>query len=83
MIKIIYSAKAGKQFLKLSKKQQEKILKKIKILKTNPFLGKKLKGEFKGLTSFKAWPYRIIYQVSKKQKAILLVVIEYRQSVYN
>ena len=81
-MKLAYSNKAKKQLLKLPKKEQIKILKRVRLLKNNLFLGKKLKGKFKGLFSFRVWPYRIIYQEIKKQKIIFVVTIEYRQSVY-
>jgi len=82
MINISYSKKAEKQFLKLPKNQQKKILKRTKILKQNPFSGKKLKGEFKGLLSLKAWPYRIIYQINKKTKTLFIITINHRQQAY-
>ena len=59
-----------------------KVLRKIGVLSDNPFIGKKLKGEFKGLISLKAWPYRIIYQIVKKEERINIITIEDRQSVY-
>lgn len=81
-MKIVYSAKAERQLQKLPKREQIKILKKIIILETEPFFGKKLKGKFKGLLSFKIWPYRVIYQLKKKLKTIFIVAIEHRQKVY-
>lgn len=77
-----YSKKAEKQFLKLPKSQQQKILKRTKILKNNPFSDKKLKGKFKGLLSLKTWPYRIIYQINKKAKTLFIITIDHRQQAY-
>ena len=81
-IKISYSTKAEKQFLKLPSSEQKKILKKTTVFKSNPLVGKKLVGEFTGLYSFKAWPYRIIYTFSHKNQTIYIVTIQHRQGVY-
>lgn len=81
-MKIIYSQKTQKNLLKIPKKKQAKVLKQIEYLEKNPFYGKKLKGKFVTLLSLKIWPYRIIYQVKKRNKNILIVTIEHRQKVY-
>ena len=82
-MKIAYSVKSKKQLLKLPKKEQIKILKKTSVLRNNPLSGKKLKGEFKGLFSFKFWPYRIIYYLDWNKKAVFIVTVRHRQSAYN
>ena len=48
----------------------------------DPFSGKKLEGELKGKYSVRAWPYRIIYQVYKKELLILVVDLGHRQGIY-
>jgi len=79
-VKIEFSNSAKKFFQKAKRSDQLKIAKKIEILKEDPLVGKKLKGEFEGKRSFKAWPFRIIYQVEKDITYIL--AIEHRQQVY-
>jgi len=81
-MKLIYSSKTEKDLKKLAKRELKKIFRKINALKKEPFLGKKLKGELKGLYSFKSWPYRIIYKIDKDAKIIYIVAIQHRQSVY-
>lgn len=77
-----YSETARKQFKKLPKDKQIKVLKKISKLKNDPDAGKKLKGVFKGLRSLKVWPYRIIYRYSSQDKLLFINVIQHRQQVY-
>jgi mRNA-degrading endonuclease RelE of RelBE toxin-antitoxin system len=77
-----YSVTALKQLKNLSKNDQVSILKNIETIKTEPLCGKKLKGIFKNLRSFKVWPYRIIYQFSDKENLVFVNAIQHRQSVY-
>jgi len=81
-MKTLYSQKASKQYKKLSSNNQKKIFHRITALKKQPLLGKKLKGQYKSLYSYRAWPYRLIYQYSKKQKTIIIVTIDHRQAAY-
>jgi len=46
----------------------------------NPFLGKKLKGEFEGLRSYRLGPFRIIYRFSKE--LVEIVYLDHRKDVY-
>ncbi|MEI6494562.1 MAG: type II toxin-antitoxin system RelE/ParE family toxin [bacterium] len=48
----------------------------------NPFDGKKLDGKHKDSYSARAWPYRIIYQIYKKELLILMIDCERRDKVY-
>jgi len=57
-------------------------LKKIEKLKNDPYIGKKLKGEFEGLRSLKVWPYRIIYRYLPQDKLFFINVVQHRQKVY-
>ena len=62
-MKLYLSLKAKKQLGKLPTSERRKIEKKFLNLSQDPFLGKKLSGEFKDCWSLKAWPYRVIYVV--------------------
>lgn len=79
----IYIAKKTKKGLdKISSNYQKKITDSILLLSKNPFLGKKLKGNLEGYYSLKIWPYRLIYQVDKKNKIVLILKIAHRQKAY-
>ena len=43
-------------------KWKEKVASAVEDLAVNPLLGKKLKGEFEGLSSFRLGSYRIIFR---------------------
>ncbi len=79
-MKIEYKPVVIKQLKKLPPSEKKKIIKKLKLLASDPKSGKSLKGEFESLYSFRAWPYRIIYRVNPK--SIVIFSIAHRQSVY-
>lgn len=81
-MKLQYSSRAQKDLTKLPRIKVRAILKKIELLPTSLFLGKKLGGKFKEFYSLKVWPYRVIYQINKWQKIIFIVTVEHRQGVY-
>lgn len=81
-MKVKYSPTALKQLSKLHKNKQLKALMQIEKLKTNPYAGKKLKGEFEGLYSLKVWPYRIIYRYFPAEKLLFINTIQHRQAAY-
>lgn len=81
-MKVEYSHTARKQIKKLLKSKRVKVLGIIEKLKNDPYAGKKLKGEFKGLRSLKVWPYRIIYRYLPQERLLFINVIEHRQKVY-
>lgn len=79
-MRLEYKPEAVKQIKKLPFSQKKKIIRKIEFLAQNPYIGKNLKGELVGLKSFRAWPYRIIYEIKDNYLIILSVV--HRQSAY-
>ncbi len=79
---IILEPSARKKLDKLPKKDQEKIKKVLESLQVSPYVGKKLSGELAGLYSVRAWPYRIMYAVIKKELIILVVDVGHRKEVY-
>lgn len=82
-MKVAFSKDAQKQYKRLPKSQQTKILKKLVGLEKNPNAGKKLEGELKGFRSLRAWPYRILYEINKTGQRIEVHKIAHRQGVYN
>lgn len=81
-MKVEFSDTASKQFKKLPKQKQQKVLDRIQKLKRDPYAGKKLKGVFEGLRSLKVWPYRIIYRYLPQDKLLFINVIQHRQKAY-
>ncbi len=81
-MKIVFSEKSKKQLKKLPKSEAKKIIKKIGNLSNSPYLGKKLEGKFWNDYSIRAWPYRILYTISKTEAKVTIIVIQHRQGVY-
>ncbi len=81
-MKVALSKDAQKQFKHLQKFQKIKIHKKLTELERNPYIGKRLEGELKGVYSLRAWPYRILYDVNQNKQIIEVHKIAHRQGVY-
>ena len=81
-MEVIITPQASKQYDQIPKTEQLKIKKKLLVLNQNPYDGKKLSGNFSGLRSLRAWPYRIIYYVDEKLKRVFVVTLAHRQGVY-
>jgi len=64
----------------LDKEVQVRILREINILKTNPYAGKPLRGEWKGIYSLRIGDYRVLYQIKKNE--VFLLVVGHRKRVY-
>ena len=79
---VILSQNAYTELIKLPKHDQQKIKKKLAVLLNEPALGKKLSGEFSGIRSLRAWPYRILYEIQDDKERIEVVKIAHRQGVY-
>lgn len=48
----------------------------------DPFFGKKLSGKQKGQYSVRVWPYRIIYEIHKRELIVFVIDIDHRGRVY-
>lgn len=79
-MKLEYKPQVLKQLKKLPLSEQRKIIKKLELLRGEPRVGKPLKGELEGLLSIRAWPYRIIYQITKS--SVIIYSVAHRQSAY-
>jgi mRNA interferase RelE/StbE len=64
----------------LDREIQVRILREINILKTNPYVGKPLRGEWKGIYSLRIENYRVLYQIKKNK--VFLLVVGHRKRVY-
>lgn len=79
---LFFKNTAVKSIDKLSTKDKHKVSVILETLKIDPFSGKKLAGEFKDLYSIRAWPYRIIYTIIKKELVVLVIDVAHRQGAY-
>ena len=85
MFDIVFVPEARKRFEKLSKTGKKKTQKAIELLAKNPFYGSnvsKLKGKYEGLYRYRTDPYRIVYEVDKDKKLIIILTIVRRSRAY-
>jgi mRNA-degrading endonuclease RelE of RelBE toxin-antitoxin system len=69
-----------KRLKNLDKDNQIRILRDLKILEEQPFVGKRLAGRLSEVMSFRVGEYRVIYQVS--EKIIIIRTVSHREQVY-
>jgi len=79
---VVLSKSAQREYERLPKNIQVKLKKKLKTLEANPYQAKKLTGDFKGLFSLRAWPYRILYEINGSEQRVEVLKIAHRQGVY-
>ena len=79
---IIIAGSAQKQIEKLNNVFQTKIRYALLQLADDPYIGKKLEGEYKGLWSYRVWPYRILYKIRKRELVVWVLKVGHRQGVY-
>jgi mRNA interferase RelE/StbE len=75
-----FTPRFSKNIKVLSKEAQIKIFREINVLKTYPYAGKPLRGDWKGVFSLRVGAYRVLYQV--KGKEVLLLIAGHRKHVY-
>jgi mRNA interferase RelE/StbE len=54
----------------------------IRILQTDPYVGKPLRGDLASKWSLRSGDYRVIYAINMDQKIILLYDVRHRKKVY-
>ena len=83
IFEVILASKAKKEFGKIPSRYKDKVALVLLELRHNPYLGKKLSGKLKNLYSLKVWPYRVIYQIVKRDLVVLVIRVGHRQYIYN
>jgi addiction module RelE/StbE family toxin len=79
---VLLAREAERNLAKIPKSHHRAIFAILTGLETEPFLGKPLKGQFKGYYSIRAWPYRIIYRIEKKKLIVYVLSIPHRKDAY-
>jgi mRNA interferase RelE/StbE len=80
---LLLKPKVQKELNKLTDRERSKIILILEDILRDPFSGKKLEGDLKNCYSSRAWPYRIIYEIRKKELVIVVIKIGHRQGVYS
>lgn len=77
---LVFTREFVKRLKNLDKDNQIRILRDLKILEEQPFVGKRLAGRLSEVMSFRVGEYRVIYQVS--EKIIIIRTVSHREQVY-
>ena len=80
--RLVIPKRVQKDLDKIKGKANIKIISALINLTKNPYLGKKLEGKYKKEWSYRIWPYRIIYQIRRRELVILIIRIAHRQGAY-
>lgn len=74
------SSRAEKALGKIEARFKNRLKEAIRELSENPLLGKKLKGEFEGLRSYRLGSFRIVFRSTRE--LLEVVYIDDRKDVY-
>lgn len=80
---LILSHKFDKEFSRLDKKLQDRVIEGLKEIKEKPYDGKPLKGKLKEMLSWRVGKYRILYQIHGDKLLIIVINVEPRKHVYH
>ena len=79
---LVLKPKAKKELDNLEESARAKARFVLEAIIKNPFLGKKLSGELPDQYSMRAWPFRIVYEIRKKELIILVLRVRHRREAY-
>jgi len=82
LYRVILPKKAQKDLDRIDVKYASRIKAALIGLASNPYIGKKLEGQYSRQHSYRVWPYRIIYEIYKQELVVLIIRIAHRQGAY-
>jgi mRNA-degrading endonuclease RelE of RelBE toxin-antitoxin system len=80
--RVLLSNQAEKFYKKLQKKVRARVREALVILEKSPQAAKRLHGELGGNYSLRVGKLRIIYYISEKEKAVYVIAIGPRKTIY-
>ena len=80
MSRVFLTPQSLKDYKKLPLVEQKKIKKRLALLESNIYSGKRLTGKLSEVYSLRAWPYRILYIIQSKE--VWVTHIAHRQGAY-
>jgi mRNA interferase RelE/StbE len=81
--KVLIKKSALKDLQAVSKPDQKRLLGAIEgSLSKDPYQGKALSGEFKGLYRWRSGKFRIVYEIQQEVLIVLVLRIGHRKDVY-
>lgn len=79
---VVLAKRAKRSLSQLNKGTRVRVILAMDELARSPHYGKKLAGRYAGSWSLRVWPYRIIYQIYKRELMVLVIDVGHRQNVY-
>ncbi len=79
---LLLSHKFDRDFSRLEKILQDRVVECLRDLNENPHAGKQLKGKLKNLWSWRVGKYRILYQIQEDKLLVFAVSVRHRKHVY-
>jgi len=79
---LLLSHKFDRDFSRLEKTLQDRVVDGLRELKENPHEGKQLKGKLKDLLSWRIGKYRILYQIQNDKLLVFVISVRHRKHVY-
>jgi mRNA interferase RelE/StbE len=79
---IVIAPRARKEIDRSNHVVKERIANALEILAQNPFVGKSLKADLKGLYSYRIGDYRVIYGIVQQRLLIQVIKVMHRRDVY-
>ncbi len=80
--KSIFTRSFTKEFDKLPRDVNERIIEALKKVAEVPYAGTKLRGKLEGLWRWRIGKYRIIYLIDEKEKAVVFLDVGLRKAIY-
>ena len=79
MYRIILQKPADRFLKKLEKTEQRRVIKKLKELRENPYIGVPLVANLSGLWRLRMGDYRVVYQIKNEELIIMVLKIGHRK----
>lgn len=79
---ILLSHKFDRDFSRLERTLQDRVVDGLRELKENPHAGKQLRGKLKELWSWRIGKYRILYQIQEDKLLVFVISVRHRKHVY-
>ena len=73
---------ALKSLNRIPERNRQRIIASLAGIKKDPFDGKALEGELKGIRSWRVGEYRVLYRILRHELLIIVIRIGPRQGVY-
>jgi len=77
---LVFTREFLKRLKRVEKQTQIRILRELKTLEEQPFVGKRLSGRLNDLLSLRVGDHRVIYELSEKK--IIVCTVGHRKKIY-